>query len=84
MKLTKSKLKQIIKEELKEAYNPQSHNQIIIDRMISALLEATYDFDPPQEALNELELKARELLERYLLGDAEFVSMLDNITGTSS
>jgi len=83
MKLTKSKLKQLIKEELNGivAYNrddSQSSANIAIDRGVNALLEATYDFDPPQMQLDMLEIKIRKLLD-----DPELTYMLDDITGVT-
>jgi len=84
MQLAKSKLIQIIKEELLKEARPssygsdQSWNQIIVDRAVSALLEATYDFDPPQEKLDILEAKVRDLLS-----DAELASILNEVIGAN-
>ena len=77
MKLTKSQLKQIIREELSAPINeePQSWNEIIIDKTVTTLLESTWDFNPPQESLDILEAKVRELLSNKQLQE-----MLFNIT----
>jgi len=85
MKLTKHMLKQLIREQLEdelpedERDEAQTSSEVMIDKAVSALIESTYDFDPPQEQLDELENKARDLLN-----DPELVSMLDAIEGAGS
>ena len=76
MKITTSELKEIIKEELSAlGEEPETWSKIITNKGVSALIEGTYDFDPPQEALDILEAKIRELLS-----DDQLQQMLDSIT----
>ena len=58
MKITRSQLKQIIKEEMED----MSWSDIAIDKAVSALVESTYDYDPPQELLDGLENAVRATL----------------------
>jgi len=81
MKFSKRHLRGLIKEEIQAVLNeydePEQWSKIITDRAVSALIEGTFRFDPPQEKLDILEAKIRNLLN-----DPELVSMLDNIAGT--
>ena len=80
MKISKNQLMEIIEEELTTLREEaQSWSEIIIDKGVSALVEGTYDFDPPQEALDILEAKVRELLS-----DGQLQQILASITKEAS
>ena len=61
------------KSHIAHNINPYNSAQIIIDEVVSNLIESTYRFDPPQEVLDKLDAEARQLLSRLL-------PTLDNIT----
>ena len=73
MKINKNDLEKIILEEYKQLKEEQSWSDIAVDAAISALIESTYRFDPPQQELDILESEARKHL-------AMIKPLLDRIT----
>ena len=66
MKITKSQLRKIIKEEshrlLKESVDPGPEALEILDEMVTWLEERMYKYDPRQEALDDFAVKAMEII----------------------
>tara|TARA_R100000008_G_scaffold83823_1_gene69777 strand:- start:2529 stop:2756 length:228 start_codon:yes stop_codon:yes gene_type:complete len=73
VKISKNDLEKIIREQYMQLKEDQSWSDIAVDAAISALIESTYRFDPPQQELDILESEARKHL-------AMIKPLLDRIT----
>ena len=58
----KNKIRDIVSEFLNEQYHHPEDAVEIINDVVTFLAEQMYKFDPPQEVLDELEIKAASAL----------------------